>query len=599
MWWLISAALASTVAVLPLEQGAGGQAYDGLGKALAGMLVTDLAHAPGITLVERARLDALLAEIALAKTGFVDAESAQRVGRGLGAEFVVTGSYSVVGGQFLMDVRLVGVESGAVVRATDAQGPASSFVDVEKRLVAELLGGLAVTLAEDARQRILASVLTRDFDAFAAYGEGLARQDEGNLGEAQTAFGEALSADPAFREAATALGGLRQALDGMAAAKLRKDRKARADVLDKVVATFAEPKDGKDRRTVAEFGVRLLALQDQGRDCQRYAEMRAYLDRVGWKVTTPTGGYKALWTEMRIAGERIGLTPTDAESPSSNRDFEFRVQTDAAVLFASTGRYLYNFPDMLLSVPRSPDMLTTMTRCVSPPEQVTELASIAAAVAAHGVGSEIVWNYGVTLSERLEWSMDAVRARWMGVDDALRTRVEARIAAHEGDDETRAWLVGQARQIAAWGEQRERARVAMLGFREREIVAVIDALADGSLATAPPPACTAMATRLGAWGKAMQGKPPYPGVASMVAPFRDMGCVAGVAGRFADAAGAQVWVATSPARARPEYAAACQSAFAELPSHASGTMDDLTWYYGHLVMPLCVADDYFSSHAPR
>lgn len=597
MLFFVTAAIASTVAVLPLEQGAGGQAYDGLGKALAGMLVTDLAQAPGITLVERARLDALLAEIALTKTGFIDTASAQKLGHGLGAEFVVTGSYSVVGGQFLMDAHLVGVESGAVVRAADAHGSADAFVDVEKRLVTGLLEGLQVTLAEDARKRLLASAPTHDFDAFTAYGEGLARQDEGKLGEAQVAFGEALAADPTFHEAATALGGLRQSLDGMAAAKLRKDRKARADLLDKVIATFPEAKDQRDRKAIAEFGVRLLALRDQGRECQRYAEMRAFLDRVGWKVAMTSGGYKALWTEMRTAGERIGLTPTAEASPGGNRDFEFRVQTDAAVLFGSTGRFLYDFPDMLLSVPSSPDMLTSMMRCMSPVEQVAELASIQQTLAARGVGGEIVWDRGVTLSERLDWSMDAVRARAVGVDDAMRKRIEGRIAAHEDNDDVHSWLVSQGRQIAQWGEQVERTRVSMLGFRERELLGVVDALAAGTMTG--PGACMEMATRLGPWGKAMQGKPLYQGVAGMLAPFRDMGCVPGTSGRFADVAAAKLWITTAPARARPEYAEACHDALAELPSHSSGSMDDLTWYYTRLVMPLCVADDYLSAQAPR
>ena len=88
-----SAALAArTLAVLPLEQGAGSEQYAGLGTALAGMLVSDLSRTEALQLVERSQLDAVLAEMELASTGFLDPDTAQRLGSGLGAELLVAGS---------------------------------------------------------------------------------------------------------------------------------------------------------------------------------------------------------------------------------------------------------------------------------------------------------------------------------------------------------------------------------------------------------------------------------------------------------------------------------------------------------------------------
>lgn len=65
--FLSSPALAEemTLAVLPLDKAAASEEYAGLGKALAGMLVTDLSAVPGIKLVERERLQALLDELEL------------------------------------------------------------------------------------------------------------------------------------------------------------------------------------------------------------------------------------------------------------------------------------------------------------------------------------------------------------------------------------------------------------------------------------------------------------------------------------------------------------------------------------------------------
>lgn len=56
---------ATTLAVMPITMGAGSERYDGLGKALAGMLVSDLAGVEALQLVERERLDELMHELAL------------------------------------------------------------------------------------------------------------------------------------------------------------------------------------------------------------------------------------------------------------------------------------------------------------------------------------------------------------------------------------------------------------------------------------------------------------------------------------------------------------------------------------------------------
>ena len=608
---LASLAFASAVAVLPLEQGAGGQVYEGLGKALAGMLVTDLSQAPGITLVERARLDALLAEITLSSSGYLDEASAQKLGRGVGAEFVVTGSYSVVAGQFLLDARLVGVESAKVVRAADAHGPVDTFVDVEKTLVTALLDGLAVTLAEDARQRLLATTPTHDFDAFASYGEGLARQDEGKLDEAREAFGEALAADPGFKDAATALGGLRQTIDRLQSDKLRKDRKARSDLLDKVLARFPDERTVAagapvDREALAGFGLRLLALQEQGRDCQRYEEMRHYLDRVGWNVAYPKGGYAKLVEDAHAEAIAIGLSPEEKADPQGHRSVQFQIQTDMAMIFGSTARFFYNYPDMLLTVPRSPDLLTTMTRCLSAPEQVAELAALRAGVEEHGVGTQSVWDYKVPLSERLVWSGMAIRARSIGVDAAMRKDIEARIAAWESDETTHTWLLSQAQQVVMFGEAVERARVQSLGFRDREIAPLVTALAaaDAEVLALDVPLCASLVEHLAPTAKALAGR-VYPGLSAQLAPVRDFGCLRGTPGRFATPADAYLWIATAAARARPENAVRCRDAFVNLPSMARPTTwpgmtpaqeigqaaSALNRYYGELVFPMCVSEE--------
>ncbi len=96
--------------------------YEGLGRALAGMLTIDLSVAPGLTLVERAQLDALTTELSLAESSFLDLATAQKLGKGFGAAFVVVGGYSVVGETFLLDAGLLKVETGDVEFRIQSRG---------------------------------------------------------------------------------------------------------------------------------------------------------------------------------------------------------------------------------------------------------------------------------------------------------------------------------------------------------------------------------------------------------------------------------------------------------------------------------------------
>ncbi len=612
MLFLISAAWAATVAVLPLDQGAGGQAYEGLGAALAGMLTSDLSTAPDLTLVERSRLDALTTEIELGKGGFVDPATAQKLGKGLGAEYVVLGSYSVVGDTFLLDARLVSVAGGTVAKAASAQGTVGGFVDVEKELVGELLSGLSVKLGEADQKKLAGRAPTKNFDAFAAYGAGLAAEKAGHVDAARKAYAEALAADPLYAEASTALGGLRMKLDASQAERLKKEKGARAALLDKVVATFPEPTNGKDKKQQAGFLLRLLALDEQGRHCQRYAEMQRYLDTTSWSFDLDDKGYKRLWTDATALAVEVGYAPNPDVDPQGHRGVEFKIQSDGATILSSPARFFYNFPTMLLTVATSDDLTATMTRCLTPPEQLVELTRLSAQVRAHGLGDVKPFDYPVGLAERLEWSAMAVKARTTGVDAAMAARMEQLIAAYDdtialkatGGSTARAWVETEARQITAAGLLIEKARVAKLGWRDADLLAALDAMAalDPKRLAVDDADCSQVLKNQQYWAAATKKGKLYPGVQALVTPLRDIGCFVGTPARFGKLEDAMKFVAEAPARALPESkdTPACQKAFEELPQQidppypvpldGSRAQQLLGWYYSSLVMNLCVPE---------
>ena len=81
----------NTVAVLYFQNKTNQSDLDPLQKGLTLMLITDLSKVGGLQVIERVRLQALIEEMGLGTTGLVAPEAAPRVGRLLGAQWIVGG----------------------------------------------------------------------------------------------------------------------------------------------------------------------------------------------------------------------------------------------------------------------------------------------------------------------------------------------------------------------------------------------------------------------------------------------------------------------------------------------------------------------------
>ena len=275
-----------TLAVMPLDKAAASAEYDGLGKALAGMLVTDLTAVDGLVLVERDRLQSLLAEMELADSGFLDEKTAQKLGSGLGAQFILTGSYSVVGETFVLDARVIEVETGTIKKAANASGVITDFVTVEKDLVSALVDGLEVTLTGGALRKLYSQTPTEDFEAFTKYGEGIQRQDEGNYEAAKAAYEAAVTADPEFEAAKSALNEVRGLLESYKTDRSDRFNEAYVKMNDGVLAFVpAQKVVGTSTPEVVDFAIRITALANMEQDCTRWQEMMAYGESRGWDFT--------------------------------------------------------------------------------------------------------------------------------------------------------------------------------------------------------------------------------------------------------------------------------------------------------------------------
>jgi TolB-like protein len=127
-----------TVAVLYFDYSGKDGEMAVLKKGLAQMLISDLSALDGVRLVERDRLEEILAELKLAQSGKIDTATAAKVGKLLGARYLVLGGYFDLMGTLRADARVVEVETGKVVQSTGAQGKPQDFLDLEQKLSASV-----------------------------------------------------------------------------------------------------------------------------------------------------------------------------------------------------------------------------------------------------------------------------------------------------------------------------------------------------------------------------------------------------------------------------------------------------------------------------
>ena len=172
------------------------------------MLITDLSSIAGAQIVERAKLNLLLDEIELSKSPFIDPATAVKMGRGLGARYIITGSFVSMEPKMRIDARIIDVGSGNIVHSAQVEGPVSEFFLLEKELALTLTEGIGIKLSAKENAK-LGRVATDSFEAFSAWSKGLEAMDRGQIEVARRALDKALESDSGFGPAAKLLGTLK------------------------------------------------------------------------------------------------------------------------------------------------------------------------------------------------------------------------------------------------------------------------------------------------------------------------------------------------------------------------------------------------------
>jgi TolB-like protein len=196
------------LAVFPFDNGGSyGQEkdnFDALQKGIAGLMISDLANTAAVRVVEREELQKLLDEQNLGASGRVDPQTAAKIGKLVGARYVVTGVFIDFYGDFRLDARLINVETGEILKVESDRMQRDRLFDLIRTVAAKLMkdANLPALPKQASDQRMNRQVPT---EALTYYSRALLYHDRGDKTKAVEMYQKALQVFPDFAEASDGL----------------------------------------------------------------------------------------------------------------------------------------------------------------------------------------------------------------------------------------------------------------------------------------------------------------------------------------------------------------------------------------------------------
>jgi len=192
------------IAVLPFNNGGsygqGKEDFDALERGIAGMMISELTQNPAARVVERQEIQRLVDEQNLGAQGRVDPQTAAKIGKLVGARYMVMGTFVDFYGDFRVDVRLINTETGEVVKTESERMQRDHMFDIIRNIAARLMkdANLPALQRQASDQRMGRQVPT---EALTYYSRALLYSDHGQKDKAVEMFNRAIAIFPDYAEA--------------------------------------------------------------------------------------------------------------------------------------------------------------------------------------------------------------------------------------------------------------------------------------------------------------------------------------------------------------------------------------------------------------
>ena len=185
------------VAILDFDNISGIPKYDGLGKAMSSMLISDIeanVSPKRLQLVERAQVQKILKEQNFQASGSVNKSTAVQTGKILGVNFLLVGDVYILNDQLIINARLTNTETGDIVFAKKQEGKTVAWLSLKTIIAKDLATSLSQPFIEPTipdKEIPVATITT--------FGNAIIAKDDGKLEKAEELINTVNEFSPEFK----------------------------------------------------------------------------------------------------------------------------------------------------------------------------------------------------------------------------------------------------------------------------------------------------------------------------------------------------------------------------------------------------------------
>lgn len=184
------------VAIIDFENISGIAKYDGLGKAMSSMLISDIeanVSPKRLQLVERAQIQKVLKEQNFQATGSVDKTTAVKAGKILGVTYMLVGDVYILNDQLIINARLANTETGDIVFSKKQEGKTTGWLTLKTAIAKDIAASLSMPFTEPTIQDSELAIGT-----ITTFGNAISASDQGNIDKAQSLADAVTEINPEF-----------------------------------------------------------------------------------------------------------------------------------------------------------------------------------------------------------------------------------------------------------------------------------------------------------------------------------------------------------------------------------------------------------------
>ena len=184
------------VAIIDFENISGIAKYDGLGKAMSSMLISDIeanVSPKRLQLVERAQIQKVLKEQNFQASGSVDKSTAVKAGKILGVTYMLVGDVYILNDQLIINARLANTETGDIVFSKKQEGKTTGWLTLKTAIAKDITASLSIPFDAPSIPDEATSVAT-----ISTFGNAVAAKDSGDMEKAETLSETLIEMNPEF-----------------------------------------------------------------------------------------------------------------------------------------------------------------------------------------------------------------------------------------------------------------------------------------------------------------------------------------------------------------------------------------------------------------